>query len=80
MSDLSEMQAFEVEKFKIDFTQPPHLIRQKILGLPIRDQQKWIDLWLEQPEIKKDLERKRLERMKHPDPINVKKRDSHWQD
>ena len=73
---LSEMQSFEVEPFKIDFTKPAHVIRQEILKLPLADQQVWIDKWMEQPDIQADLERKRksVQEIKAPPQINTYKK------
>lgn len=84
---LSEMQDFEVDpvkKVEIDFTKPHSEISKQILRLPFAEQQHWIDLWLEQPDIKSALEKREKQRilsqMKHPEPINKERQDRHWQD
>lgn len=87
---LSEMQSFEVEpikKVEIDFTQQPYEIHKSILRLPLAEQQYWIDIWMEQPGIKADRERRERDRKEseivHPAPINTGKKtssDNQWQD
>ena len=50
------------EKPIIDFKEEPIVTMKKILSLPFEEQGQWIDLWLEEPEVKADLERKRQHR------------------
>jgi len=68
----------------IDFKKAPNLIMYEILALPYEEQGKWIDLWLEEPEIKADLERKRQDRkianMTHPAPLNRNRPDQKWEE
>ena len=73
-----------VEKPLIDFKEEPNVIMRKILALPFEEQAYWVDLWLEEPEIKADLERKRKEfkiaQMTHPAPINKNRTDYKWEE
>lgn len=86
MSDLSEMNSFEIEPFKIDFTQTPNIIQKEILKLPIEEQQYWIDLWTATPEVRDDIINKNKEKKVNNDPVIVtteyKKvpQDQHWND
>ena len=84
---LKEMQSFEVEPFKIDFTQSPGAIQKAILNLPFEQQQYWIDMWMATPEVRASMEKRNNQKIdnmviaNNPTlPKNVPPPDQHWQD
>ena len=85
-NSLNEMQSFEVVQFKIYFTKEAKQIRNDILALPLKEQDYWINLWLERPEIKADIERKQKQQQEDrviyatPNTKSKLPPDKHWQD